>query len=343
MALRKLASIQMIKSLEPIEGADKIEKASVLGWDVVVKKNEFSVGDHCIFCEIDSVLPDGSEWSEFMRDRRFRVKTIKLRGVLSQGIAFPLSVLPDSENLPLDTEVTEQLGIVKYEPSIHHGGKHLGCSAGSFPHDVPKTDELRLQSKLYLLRELSAAGSWYASIKVDGTSSTFCYDTVDGVNQFVCCSRNWKKKDDSDNIYWKMARKYNLEEVLANKQQYAIQGEIAGPSIQGNKLQLKETDLFVFDVYDREEKRYLGFQELCDFCEGNKLTHVPILCVSENPPKDIEYSKEGFLKLAEGKYSKTENPQEGIVVRPLKTTYSKTLQSRLSFKVINNQFLLKEK
>jgi RNA ligase (TIGR02306 family) len=205
---------------------------------------------------------------------------------------------------------------------------------------------LRLQSKFEeLLSELKEAGDFYATVKVDGTSSTFCYDTVDGVNQFVCCSRNWKKKDDPENIYWKMARKYNLEEVLANKQQYCIQGEITGPSIQGNKLQLKETDLFVFDVYDRQERRYLGFQELCDFCEGNKLIHVPIYDVftKYNTPDSEDLTLQFFLSCAEGNYEATKNPREGIVVRPLKTTYSKTLQGRLSFKVINNQFLLKEK
>lgn len=336
--MRKLASIQLIEKLEPIPDADKIECATVLGWNVVTKKGEFAPGDKCIYCEVDSVLPDAPEWSQFMRDRHFRVKTIKLRGCLSQGLVFLCNILPGSELLPVDTEVTEQLGVVKYEPPLHHGGRHLGCSAGNFPAGISKTDELRLQSKLGLLRELSEAGSWYASVKVDGTSSTFCYE--DG--EFFACSRNYKKRDDAENVYWKMARKYNLAEVLKDQQHLVIQGEIAGPGIQGNKMQLPDDDLFVFDVYDKEERKYFGYKELMSFCEQHNLTHVPVLCESIDPPANTEYTKEGFLTLAEGKYPNTQREQEGIVVRPFVSTYSRILQGRLSFKVISNRFLLKE-
>lgn len=77
--MRTLASIQRIDALEPIAGADQIEKAKILGWELVVKKNEFKVGDLCIYCEIDSVLPEKPEF-EFLRPRKFRVKTIRLRG-----------------------------------------------------------------------------------------------------------------------------------------------------------------------------------------------------------------------------------------------------------------------
>jgi RNA ligase (TIGR02306 family) len=90
---RKLVSIQSIDALDPIAGADNIMQARVMGWTVVVKKGEFSVGDPCVFFEIDSVLPDGAAWSEFMRPRGFRVRTLKLRGVLSQGLALPVSII----------------------------------------------------------------------------------------------------------------------------------------------------------------------------------------------------------------------------------------------------------
>jgi len=90
---RSLAHIEEIVSLTPIEGADRIETAMILGWYVVVKKGEFSVGDKVVYIEVDSMLPE-TEWSEFMRERKFRVKTIKLRKQISEGIVFPLSILP---------------------------------------------------------------------------------------------------------------------------------------------------------------------------------------------------------------------------------------------------------
>ena len=90
--MRKLASIQIINNIEPIEDANKIEYASVLGWHCVVKKDEFKVGDKCVYVEIDSILPDNNPEFEFMKDRKYRVKTIKLRGKVSQGIIFPMPI-----------------------------------------------------------------------------------------------------------------------------------------------------------------------------------------------------------------------------------------------------------
>ena len=105
MPERKLASIQVIGNLEPIEGADRILKARIMGWDVVVAKGEFNIGDKCVFCEVAAILPDGVPWAEFMRPRKFRVKTVRLRGVLSQGLALPLSILP-TPNVNIDDAVT---------------------------------------------------------------------------------------------------------------------------------------------------------------------------------------------------------------------------------------------
>lgn len=79
---RKLVSVQRVDHLEPIAGADNILKARVMGWDVVVKKGEFAPGDPCVFFEIDSLLPEGAPWAEFMRPRGFRVKTARLQGEL---------------------------------------------------------------------------------------------------------------------------------------------------------------------------------------------------------------------------------------------------------------------
>ncbi|MFA5048377.1 MAG: RNA ligase family protein [Patescibacteria group bacterium] len=329
--LRKLVSIQRIDKLESIEGRDRILKATVLGWNLCVKKGEFKEGDKCIFFECDCVLPDGPGWSEFMRSRKFRVCTIRFAGHIFQGLALPCSVLPGSEEFDFDTEITEQLNVKKYEPQLHNGGAKMGQSSGAFPCFIPKTDEIRLQSKPRLLDELRSAGSYYVSIKVDGTSSTFCYD-----NEFCACSRNWKKRDNETNIYWKMARKYNLQEVLKDKM-VAIQGEIAGPGIQQNRLRLLELDLFVFDIFDIKKGRYFGLNDMLDFCEANKLRTVPIESIivgNEISPLST------WIKRAEGIYEGTDQQREGIVIRPLVPTYSSTLCGRLSFKVINNLYLL---
>ena len=100
---RNLATIQLISALDPITGADKIEKATILGWECVVKKGDFAVGDKCIFIEIDSVLPAIPYW-DFMAPRRYRVKTIRLRKQVSQGLAVPLKDLLELKDPKVGTD-----------------------------------------------------------------------------------------------------------------------------------------------------------------------------------------------------------------------------------------------
>lgn len=150
--MRKLASIQTITSLTPIPGADAIECARILGWDVVVKKGDFQVGDPCVYVEIDSILPDKPEF-EFMKPRGMRVRTVRLRGQVSQGIAFPLTILGGATP-ETDADVTETVGIIKYEPVVP---TYLsGEAKGPFPQFIPKTDETRVQ----ILQRLLEMTSW---------------------------------------------------------------------------------------------------------------------------------------------------------------------------------------
>ena len=157
--MRKLASIQTVNALEPILNADAIERMRILGWWVVVKKGEFRPGDKVVYCEIDSLLPERPEF-EFLRASSFKlaqtdasgatvlpagfhIKTVKLRRQVSQGICFPLSILPEGATLDEGADVTEQLGVRKWEPPVPVGMG--GRVKGGFPGFLPKTDETRVQ------------------------------------------------------------------------------------------------------------------------------------------------------------------------------------------------------
>src|SRR3989304_6702966 len=194
---RKLASIQRIIALDPIPGADRIERATILGWQLVVKKDEFDVGDLAVFYEIDSLLPDLPPY-EFMRDKKFRVKTAKFRGQISQGLALPRDVvgIPIWSSEP-GTDVTDMLGVTKYEPpaKTQMGGAHVR----TFPTFIPRTDETRIQSAPALLEEFWGK-EVYITEKVDGTSAT--YLKYEG--QFRVCSRNQEILDErsEQNLYW---------------------------------------------------------------------------------------------------------------------------------------------
>ena len=167
--MRKLASVQRIKALDPIAGADAIERATVLGWHLVVKKGEFKVGELCVYCEVDCLMPDDPSF-EFLKARGMRIKTIKLRGQISQGICFPLSILPAGFDIQEDADCTAVLGITKYEPPIP--ACLNGIAKGAFPSFIPKTDEMRVQILQDLLDRYKGEGC-YVSEKVDGSSATF--------------------------------------------------------------------------------------------------------------------------------------------------------------------------
>jgi RNA ligase (TIGR02306 family) len=326
---RKLVSIQRIDSIAPIEGADRIVRARVLGWDVVIKKDELAAGERCVFFEIDSLLPAGQPWAEFMRPRGFRVKTARLRGVLSQGLALPVSILGD--DVPeVGTEVRDRLGVTRYEPVIPDTRE----IAGPFPGQVPRTDEIRLQSALGVLDELRGR-DFAITTKLDGTSATF-FRRLDG--ELVACSRNWALAP-GPNPVWRVAERYRLAERLPPG--VAIQGELCGPGIQKNRLGLAAPDLFVFSVHDTRSGAFLGATDAADLCAELGVPTVPTEhVVTGEAALAFDHSLERYLALAQGLYAGTRNRKEGIVVRPLSEQWSPTLGGRLSFKVINNEFLL---
>lgn len=319
--MRKLASIQVIRNIEPIKNAEKIELAHVLGWQVVIKKNEFQIGDKCIYFEIDAVLPK-TEWSEFMAPRNYRVKTIKLRKTLSQGLIMPLDILTlPPEIYKEGYDVTEALNVKKHEVEFFQ----RGLTIGSFPSFIPKTDETRIQAYPELLDQIKGIRC-YSTVKLDGTSATFARFN----GEFIACSRNCRLSLDNDSPYSKIAHLYNLENQLPEG--IAIQGEICGGKIQKNRLELNNHDFYVFNVFNLIKGHYYFFHDMMNFCKIFDLKTVPIL----NSDIFIEQSLEELLELAKGKYEGTNNDREGIVIRSMET-----IPTRYSFKVVNNDYLFK--
>jgi RNA ligase (TIGR02306 family) len=338
---RKLASIQIISNLVPIEGADRIVQATIMGWNVVVKREEFKIGDRCVFFEIDSILPDGPEWAEFMRPKKFRVKTCKLRGVLSQGLAMSMSILGGRPNpnkrfwdwirrqdgWRVGDDVTSFLEIKKHGgPHFSKSGFKTGSYAGDFPSFIPKTDEIRIQSAMYFLDYIRRR-EMYVTVKCDGTSSTFYR-----LGKFGVCSRNREVKS-GDNVYWQIAERYKLDSIITEG--FAVQGEICGPQILKNRLSLENIELFVFDVFDIKKGKYLPYKELVEFCRCHSLKMVPLEFISFCS-YNFDNSLSAWLERAKGKYDGTDINREGIVVR---TTSG---NKRISFKVLNNDYLLRE-
>lgn len=327
--MRKLASIQKIRTLTPIEGADAIETATVLGWQLVVKKGEFQAGGLCVYCEIDSILPARPEF-EFLKPRGMRIKTIRLRGQISQGICFPLSILPEGSPIEEGADVTEILGVAKWEMPIP--ASLSGTVKGGFPGFMPKTDETRVQVLQRMLDALQGEPC-YITEKMDGSSVTYYLRNGD----FGVCSRNLELREDDANTLWKIARALEVEQKLRTLGgNFALQGEIIGEGINGNKLRLRGQAVRFFNLFDISRYAYLDFAGFQSTLERLGLHIAPVLDTDFSLVNDIP----ALVAMATRRSSISPDVwSEGIVIRPLKEQSFEG--GRVSFKVINPEFLLK--
>ena len=361
--MRKLVTIQKITDIKPIENADAIEVATVLGWQVVVKKGEFEVGDYCVWHEIDSFLPIHPRY-EFLRKgcyknikglgEGFRLKTIRLRGQISQGLALPLSAYDIYQESDKTWKYTDEVGhqhyihpelgedlskifdVIKYEPPVP--ASLAGKARGNFPSFVPKTDQERVQNLVNSRYRNEIIGHEFeVSIKLDGTSMTV-YKTDDAT--FGVCSRNWDLKldDNEGNLYVSIAQETDLLNLIPNG--FAVQGEVYGLGIQGNRDNLNHVAFYVFDVYNINEKRYLNPKERIKFFEDylqgkhTKLRHVPIddWNYKFRDNNDDRVDVQALLEWADETLSLSNVVAEGLVF--------KRQDGQFSFKVISNKFLM---
>jgi RNA ligase (TIGR02306 family) len=337
--MRKLASIQVIKNIAPIPNADNIETVGVLGWECVSKKGEFQTGDKCVYFEIDSLLPEIPTF-EFLRKscfrqdlKKFRLKTIKLRKQLSQGLALPISLFPDIENLEAGTDVTDILGVEKYEPPVP---AQIQGDAKKFTWPIGKTDEVRVQSDEGIdLVSFLVGKPYYFTLKLDGTSCSFIINPED--EEFHVCGRNYSYKQKPNHSFWAINEQYGVEEKLRSiGSKIALQGECVGPGIQQNKLGLPKIDYYIFNVVDTSTRKRLSLQDSQYVAKELEMNFVPVLERGDC----FNYTPQQLLEKAKGKYrdhfesAKPSQDREGIVIR--------SLCGAISFKAINNDFLLRE-
>ena len=377
--MRKLATIQIIENITPIPNADNIVVAKILGWECVVKKDEFKIGEKVIYCEVDSVMPEKPEY-EFLRERKFRIRTIKLRGQVSQGLVLPLSVLTDTKGAlaryaysDVGTDATEILGITKYltpteQSEMQRQEERIKLEKNKlkkffmryswfrklfltrtqkegFPYWVQKTDEERIQNFPHVLQQF-ADKIVTITEKIDYQSVTFTGQLVPKYTgflgriiktkkyKFVVCSRNLTTND-KNSLYWKIAKMYNIEEILKQNPRLTIQGEQGSTNVQGNKYALSKPALWVFNIYNHQKKYFYSHDEIDFFCGVWNLISAPL--IYKGRLKDFAQSVTEIVEKSKGKSVINPNiHREGIVVRCVESG-----QKLLSFKVINPDFLLK--
>jgi len=338
MTERKLATIRKIAEVKAIPDADKICAYRVDGWWVVDSVGKYQVDDLVVYAEPDSWVPTelapflskGKEPREYEGIKGERLRTVKLRGQISQGLLLPLDALNLGEfvaTLSEDTnDVTELLGILKWERPMN--AQLAGMARGNFPALVPKTDQERIQN-LTRSFEQYQLDTWSITEKLDGSSATFYLDTDD---VFHVCSRNLDLKEDEANSFWKVARKFKIEDIMRRNfmQGMAIQGEMIGEGIQGNQYKVF-LDFLVYDMYNTATGQYILPAQLKAACEKLGLKHVPI--INENATL-VGETIDSILAQAEGKSVLNGSNREGLVWK------SNTVHDR-SWKSISTSWLLK--
>jgi len=380
-----LAHIEKIQWIKNIENADNLLLCGILGWQCVISKKEnFKKGDLVIYIEVGSVCPEKPEF-EFLRKYDFRIKTQKMRGVLSQGLVIPLNT---NDTYNEGEDVTELLGITKYyskeeqaeneaeQNQIKNETNKLKkfmlryswfrrfflsrTQKDGFPYWISKTDELKLQNAPHLLEQFKDK-EVYITEKIDFQSVTFTGKIIPKFSgllgklipikkyKFIVCSKNLTTNDKSS-LYWKIAEKYNIEQILKENPTLTIQGKQGDTKVQGNKYGITEPTMWVFNIIDHEKNYHYSYNELISFCVRynlNYVPHIPILKYSFEEGhvnrctklSELGSTVQELVEFSKGK-SVLNNKVErkGIVISCIENG-----KKLLSVKVINPQFLLDNK
>ena len=402
---RELVYVVLIDEITPIEGYDRVELARVGGWWCIVQKGQFTVGDPAIYFEVDSKVPSDRECFAFLAKRKYKIKTLRMCGVISQGLLMHandfgweifdnhdggeygimdneavihnyndesrfltkilgVTHIEDEENKPAP-RVDKYKAMAQRRPNIFKqkwarwfmrrewgrkimffffGQKKKKSSETAFPTKFPyvhKSDEERIENMPFLLKDKQP---WIKTQKIDGTSSTYILarGRFGKLEKYVC-SRNVRQltpsqktyhKDIEENVYWMMAEKYHIFDFLEkylyeNKLDYVcLQGETAGPSLQGNPHKFKEICFFGYN-FIRSDSGRMNSIEAAQICQSVGIPWVPIADSNYILPDDME-----TLKLdADGPCIVGEGMREGWVCR--------SYDGKLSFKNVSREYLLK--
>ncbi len=364
--MRKLVTIRRMEKIYPIPKADRLELGTVGGWSVIIKKGEIKEDDLFVFFEIDSFLPADPLYDFLGRttthqgQEGYRIRTMKMRGAISQGLALPMDMFykyKEEIQFIEGEDITDIVNVIKYDIDLVRGGpktpgSNPGRPKGSFPSFIPKTDQERIQNLGHYFTQHEDT-EFEETIKLDGSSMT-CYKAVlaTGFQQllikltfglyipkphFGVCSRNLELKrptdTDKQSNFWNTALIANLENDLPVG--FAVQGEVIAPNIQSNYEKVTKAEFYIFNVYSISASSYLLPDAARKWVAKYlpKATYIPVI-----EPK-IAILKE--YPSFDSMQTRVSGPSLNPGVKAEGRVY-KAVDGSCSFKCISNEYLLQK-
>lgn len=341
---RDLAIITKVQKIEPIPKYDRVVKATIENYPVIVQKDQFKEGDLCVYIFYDTLLPIKPEF-EFLRKSSysklydgFRIRNMKMCGMYSSGIAFNLDILPEDFVIKEGADVSEVLGIRKYDPEELQGkqqgqNKHKnpimlffmqfkwfrklyakirGKKIRQYPETVQKSDETNIEKLFNAYKEQRPDERFYVTEKCEGSAGAWMLHGKR--RKYLVFSHNVIRDSKDNNLWARVGKIYMLEKILrSEKRNLCIQGEVCGPDIQKNIYGLKMPMLFVYKVTDVDTGEAFNFNELQQFCFKHDLVMVPLVGTGVTLPDTLDE----VLKDCEGTSVFANVPREGLVWRSM--------------------------
>lgn len=353
-------------TIEPHPNADKIELARVGDYRAIVAKGQFKTGDLGVYIQEGSVVP---EWvlvkmnlvGKLAGKSHNRVKAIKLRGILSQGLVYPVETIagipyieipmPGTDDFYkyaiIDEDVAAELGITKYEPPIpvHMAGEVFNAHGYTLSYDIENIKKFP--------DVITAGEDVIVTEKLHGTWTCFGYHPdveIPIVTSKGLSGQGLAFKDslnNIDNLYMRALRATTnvagktvldrVREQVGSDTPVYLLGETYGKGVQDLHYGLSKPAFRAFDIYvgSPGHGRYLCGRDFLSICKYANVETVPVLY-------DGPFNKELVAELTDGKDNITgSHIREGVVIRPsLMDRYDNVL-GRVILKSVSEYYLLR--
>lgn len=316
-----------IKQMLKHPNADTLSLTNAFAYPVVVRTEDFKVGDKVVYVPIDAIVPVDNPHFTFL-GKHNRIKAARLRGIFSMGLLVPAD--PDME---LGSDVAERWGIKKWEPpeeGISNDGKlKTGGDCEHVPFFFPRYD---VENYLRYPNVFQDGEEVVVTEKIHGANSRFIWKD----ERLWVGSHNTAKKPDTTNMWWRLAAQYDLENKLKNAPNMIFYGEAYG-CVQDLNYGAAPGQAFLrfFDIFDLQTGGWLDYLQFRAVIDNLGLLPVPVLFCGP-------WNKDFIQGFVDGKTALDgDHIREGIVIKTAKERFDQII-GRPMLKWVSEAYLLRK-